>query len=396
MRTIAVMLALALCFASAGARPSTYCKLNDNEYQISRSEAQERMILQKRALIAYSNLMHSFDAEKTGIPVYPEEYGGAYIEGSFLYIYIVGLRDQVKEKYEERCEDSSILKFINAKYSMNYLHSFDEVFNGLLDEYKINTFGVDERNNKYYVGVSPACYESFINDERVDMSIVKVEKTEDAQVCANLYGGDQVTRNGGVYSACIGGTYQGYNAFLTAGHHNENYPTFYRTGAAIGQVWYQRCNNDYGNTGTSSYGDFAIVVMNSNYSPTNKARNQTSLISITDVYSFVPVGTTIYKYGSVSGYSWGTVQAVNQTVVYQSGAYVVRGIVSSYMQNSTATDAILEGDSGGSVYVYDSGSYKLQGNVSGRLVPAAGQIAHTMYSSPIIYATSAGFTPKTN
>ncbi len=75
--------------------------------------------------------------------------------------------------------------------------------------------------------------------------------------------------------------------------------------------------------------------------------------------------------------------------------YRVNGTYQSDMQNSTSTDAIDEGDSGGSVYILDGSTYKLHGNVSGCQIPDSGVI-HTMYSSPIFYANLAGFTPRTN
>ncbi len=49
------------------------------------------------------------------------------------------------------------------------------------------------------------------------------------------------------FSVCIGGTYNGSNAILTAGHDNKNNHKYYKSGNQIGQVSYVQCS-------TSPYG----------------------------------------------------------------------------------------------------------------------------------------------
>jgi len=145
--------------------------------------------------------------------------------------------------------------------------------------------------------------------------------------------------------------------------------------------------------------------MGGNYIGTNKVYNPSvgNYISITGTFSSVPAGTFIYKYGYSTGHSWGYVQQSSVTVQYSDpitglNTYYVRGLYKSYMQNSSGTDAVGAGDSGGCVYLND-GSYKIHGNVSGLSQPPAGSATHIMYSSPIYFAIdpqNVGFTPKTN
>mgnify|MGYP000058241485 CR=1 FL=1 len=83
-----------------------------------------------------------------------------------------------------------------------------------------------------------------------------------------------------------------------------------RSGLQLGVVKYQRANENPAQTGVSSFGDFAIVEVNgSTYTPTNKVMGETGAgLNVTGVYSSVPVGTTVYKYGSATKYSWGMLQ----------------------------------------------------------------------------------------
>lgn len=66
------------------------------------------------------------------------------------------------------------------------------------------------------------------------------------------------------------------------------------------------------------------------------------------------------------------------------------------MYKSDGTDAILDGDSCGTVYIKTSSGNLIHGIVSTRVKPTEGEVASVMYSSPIAYATNAGFTVKTN
>lgn len=219
-------------------------------------------------------------------------------------------------------------------------------------------------------------------------------------------GGDKITNEdtNGAMSVGIGGTYAGNNAILTCGHGNEEvgllwwarYPYIQYSGNRTGQVSYQRANQVTGDMTVDSLGDFAIVTLTESDTPTNRVYGS---VSITGTYSSVPVGTTIYKYGFKSGYSYGTVQQIGITVTYSDGlftTYEVRGLYQSSMQNTAGTDAIEPGDSGGSVYIKDGTAYKLHGIVTARKNPTGGNPASIMYSTPIYYAIDAGFTVKTN
>lgn len=155
---------------------------------------------------------------------------------------------------------------------------------------------------------------------------------------------------------------------------------------------YQRANTSESETGVSSLGDFAIVTLNDDVTITNRIYGG---VKITGTYSSLPEGTTIYKYGQTTGYSYGTVQqaALYTAVEYHNAnstmIYYVRGLYKSSMQKADGSTPVDGGDSGGPVYIYNGSDYLLHGIVSARL-------NSTMYSTPIYYAIDAGFSVKTN
>ena len=81
---------------------------------------------------------------------------------------------------------------------------------------------------------------------------------------------------------------------------------------------------------------------------------------------------------------------------YNGISYYVRGLYESSMYNSSGTDAILPGDSGGPVYIKSGSDYLLHGIVTAADYLQASHPVSTMYSTPIPYAIDAGFQVKTN
>lgn len=369
----------------------------------------EAMELQEPALRAYQNLWDSFDKDEFGTPIYPDEYAGEYISGDKLVIMLVNPSEALKEEYIKRSQDGDHITFEDASYSLNYLNSLDVVAKQLLDQdYNISSYGVDRKANSFLISVIQDDYEKLMDEQSSTLQKtteglpIRIEPSTPNTSTSALWGGDRITNEdtGSALSVGIGGSYNDDDAILTAGHGNEKvgfiftrYPYIQYAGTRTGQVSYQRANRSSGETGVNSLGDFAIVTLNGNDTPTNRVYGG---VSITGTYSSVPVGTTIYKYGATTGYSWGSVTQVSLTVTYTDGlfnTYIVSGLYQSTMQNSSGTDAIAGGDSGGPVYMKDGTANKLHGIVTARKEPTSGP-ASIMYSTPIYYAEHAGFTVK--
>lgn len=365
-------------------------------------EIQRKMEQQIPALDAHSilesNLFNNAEAN------FEEDvYAGEYIEDNKLIIQLADASPADKQSYLQLVDYAPCVEIEDVEYSLDELEATEHIARILSCDYDIVSHGIDVKNNRYMVTVLEEDYFDLIEDElyvqNEDTLIVETTDSYPVACAATLYGGDRISKSNGDYmSLCIGGTYNGQNAILTAGHDNEGSPSYYRSGNLVGSVAYQRCNTTVGDMSVNSLGDFAIITLSSSFTPTNDVRNATSLVNITGTYSSLPVGTTIYKYGSTTGYSWGTVTYTSMTVQYKEAGliqYEVRGLYQSSMQNSSGTSAIDHGDSGGAVYMLDGNSYKIHGTVSGGIISLTG-VNTVMYSSPIYYAQDVGFTPLTN
>ena len=373
-------------------------------------EVRRAMENQTEALECYQKLYDSFVKDEMGMPIYPDEYAGAYIEDGKLMIQLADNSENIQNKYVLLCGDSDKIDFIEAEYSMNELLSYESYVKDMLDDgYDVIRFGVCEKENIFEIIVNvnadaPVASLSVQEKDSIELPI-KIMYQEPIISCAEMWGGDELRNEDteGTMSVGICGSYDGKNALLTCGHGNEQvgiiskrYPYIAYFSSRIGQVSYQRANTSSNAQGVETLGDFAIVTLNSNATPTNRVHGG---INITGTYSSLPEGTTIYKYGKTSGLSYGTITRVGSTSVtsYSDGlftTYYVRGLYQSSMRNSSGTDAISPGDSGGTVYIKSGSEYLLHGIVTARREPTSGP-ASVMFSSPIYYAEDAGFTVRT-
>lgn len=377
------------------------------------AEVQEAMDRQVPALDAYEALQSCLTANTRSAevlqPWHAEEYGGEYIDGDRLVIQLVDRTPAMESRYRSLCGDSPNVVFEDVRYTLDELEEMHGLARELAKDYSLVSYGVDLSENKCVIRIVPEEYDDFMQDERVIQNQGKllVEQSAGAIACASvLYGGDRInlgSTTGDNYSLCIGGTYNGSPAILTAGHYISRGQKFYRSGKEVGTVAYVRANTIDGALSTESFGDFSIVTLNtSNFTRNNRVRNAGSTVPITGTALSCPEGTMVYKYGSTTGYSWGEIISRNETVNYKEKdkptmKYEINGLSSSRMQNSTLTEAVAAGDSGGSVYIRKSSSvYQLQGSVSGQALDKNEKPTNIMYSSPIGYAVSAGFTPCTS
>ena len=367
---------------------------------------------QIEALDCYQNIYNSFSKDEHGMPVYPDEYAGAYIEEGNLIIQLIDNSSEMQEKYLLLCNHSDKIIFREVEYSLNELAAYEKYVTSMLkDGYDVIGFGIREKDNTFEITLNS---NSNINLSRDNDSIldtseipVKILYKEQPVACVTIWGGDRLTNEstGGYMTAGICGTYNGAKALLTCGHGNEKYlfHTYIKCeNSQIGEVSYQRANISETAQWGDTLGDFAIVTLNNDVTTTNRVYGG---ISITGTYSSLPEGTTIYKYGSVTGLSYGTVTRSGDTALMSYSLqiaansyvyYYVRGLYESSMYNSSGTDAILEGDSGGPVYIKNGSNYLLHGIVTAKDNNVAGLVTSVMYSSPIAYAEAVGFEVKTN
>ncbi|MCI8625909.1 MAG: S1 family peptidase [Lachnospiraceae bacterium] len=417
-RRVVVCLAVVSFFVMMVSVMPTKAASEEEMMSLSEEKVKARMDAQVDALGAYQKLFDTFGRNEDGSLLYPEDYAGAYIEGDRLVVMLTQMDEQTKIKYNMIYpEYVSAVIYQEAEYTLNQLYKIQEIGHELMTDFSITSYGVDEKNNETFIQVPEEEVEELtqtINGMRLSSFPVKVEESigENIPTAAiSLEGGSAISMEPGKFaSICIGGTYLGKNAILTCGHDMKDKNPIhlggiYLSGPQIGEIAYVRCN-PYGtvNPGKNALGDFSIVLLNQYYAPTNKMKAENSVVSATGTYSSVPVGTSIYKYGAKTGYSYGEVTRTNVTVVYEKTELEgnikekvseVSGLTQSYMLNTAGTNAIDEGDSGGCVYTKSGSNYMICGDVSG-LENIIDMVHHFMYFSPIYYAIDEGFQPKVN
>ena len=288
------------------------------------ASVQTAVTQQASALCAYQNLWNSFAKDSKGNAVYPAEYGGEYIEGEKLVILLTDCSESLQNDYKQRCKSNSVVIFKAVEHSYNSLSTYSIYADQLQQEgVPIVSSGVDVRNNTYSIGINKN--QLLQSTLAVPSAVFAADATpvtftsEDAVYSAvSMWGGDTIKNEdtGASMTAGICGTYNGSKALLTCGHGNTGNPYIDFATTRIGQVSYQRANTAILDTSVNRLGDFSIVLLNSNATTSNIVRKGTSTVPITGTYSSVPVGTTIYKYGSTTGYSWGTVTQKSIELTY--------------------------------------------------------------------------------
>ncbi len=362
---------------------------------------------------SYSCLWNSFERNSDSEPVYPDNYGGAYIDRGLLHVYLTENTNAAQSHYVNICAGNSAIIFVQAQYSLNYLESLRETARKYIDEYNTSGFGVDEKANRFVIFVAPpksaSEYASTTSSKSYDTDTtikelnnlinnpaVKFEVMDYPETCTNLYGGDTLN---GDFTLGICGTYNGNPAILTAGHCVAN-PNG-NGNLAISDITYGKTTTTFANVQECEYkngglGDYAIATISSgSMSTTNKVHissNTYESIKGTAYSGATPAGTTIYSYGKTSGYATSTVYQTNLTVIYENKTYGYEVEVNGLVKCLVTTGSIAAGDSGWPTYIKDSGTNKLVGVISGRVIT---NYSYMIYS-PIYYAEYAGFNVKTS
>ncbi len=415
-RIVVVILALLFAFISTGFSPVS---ARAEEIDLPSSEEQA-------AAVAANDLLWSvFTLDQSGMPVYyPEDYGGAFIQDGLLYIYIVELDDEKAQKYSSICEDSPVVRFIDAEYSANYLCSLADEIQGYIRTYSIVGYGVDFARNRFLVNicdmnksqegtsnlatdVGDAFYLPFeeqktMLSEDLNNPAIVIEESSCAHLAStNLVGGDLIMgysyANSYVnsFSLGIGGTYNGSPAVLTAGH-------ALATSDASGsqKVYYVRkSGTQIGSVGSNAFrfhngqsGDWGIIsITNSNYIPTNLVHylSSTASVSITSTATSYVSGQYICIFGQQSGHHFAVMGSYNYTYCNTAGNYTITGLCRTQQYSGTPTQV---GDSGGPVYAASGSSYTLLGTFTGHETQY--NVDYLLFS-PIGLAMANGFTPYT-
>jgi len=190
---------------------------------------------------------------------------------------------------------------------------------------------VDVKTNSVVVLASKAsAAKAFVQDSGVDADAVRIVKSDETpRTFYNLRGGDAYYMGGGRCSVGFSITRGSQGGFATAGHCGT-------TGTST-TGYNQVAQGQF--AGSSFPGnDYAWVSTNSNWTPTATVKGQSGDVQVAGS-TVAPVGSSICRSGSTTGWHCGSVQQLNASVSYPQGT--VNGL--------TRTSVCAEpGDSGGS------------------------------------------------
>lgn len=358
-----------------------------------------KMLSQEKALKAHALLWESFPKDEQGWPSsYPEDYAGCYIDDSSnLVILLVNPTKESKEAYRQLCGGSEKVMFQAAQYTMSELESYNETARKLAEEYELVSWGVNEKNNSYIIRVKTEDYgelSSQLNRTRsASPVILEATDTSIEMTASYIYGGQKCVSSTGSSTIGVGGTYNGKDAVLMAGHAvaRDNLNIYNSANVKIGTVVKRQFDH-------WEAGDYAIVQLASGYASNNKLwPTGASIISVSGANPNLPVGTAIRKYGIATGYSYGTIENMVVEMRDDTTGITVRSMCSALMTNSSSTvPAVWYGDSGGPVCrVTSDGKFMIAGTLAGRdreLVEGKCR----MYYNDISFPTGAGFKLKTS
>ena len=328
---------------------------------------------EKPAADAYSELLSHIEKLENGHYTYPDTYAGAYMNDTYkLCVSLTDCSDEVIAQYMDYFTDPSVVSFEKATYSYNYLS--DIMYSVAKTADNISCIYVDEKANVVKVG-TPEEIHNTKNASSLSSNLPIEWFIEEMEYPAGpITGGDGLV--GYTIGAC--GTYQGSDAIVLCGHGldiNDSL-TLQNSNKVIATVVLQKCMSD-------NLYDYAVATINSGagVTLTNRVYNNSSYTTITSESSSRPlVGTTICKYGKITGF--GTAEVTSNNTSWSSTAYGnVYGMVRCEMIGSSETK---QGDSGGPVYV----GHAFHGTIS------TTSTSGSFYFSPI--GGVPGFTVKTS
>lgn len=435
IRFICIVLIISLCATGTAFA---------NEYAIDSVETQDLALIEKEALAqadalqAYFVLRGTFTLnEKNGeIKAFPNMYGGCYInEDNQLIVLVTDIESDLAISYQKLLQSLPV-EIRSCDISLNdALQQYRELTDIIRDDQYLELAFYSARNNSFII----QCNENAISNVQSALNIIKVKAEASGKKCAimldnsfidssmqelGLYGNREKRDTSSMrtqYSSSplVGGSIlyesindgyigfgtlgiagtlggvSGYNFLLTAGHVVEHSIGEGNTLNLYNGSTYTPLYEYYTNYSTPySNGDYSILyTTSSNYYSTNLVYTNSNgtTAGITYYYnnSDYPEGAIIYKYGPITGLTYGTVYGISYdgypydySTNYIGGCIVLRNVYSQLSQ---------PGDSGGPCWaLMPNGSKMLMGVVSGNRSTNDG---YFMYVSPLYLATSMGFVP---
>lgn len=368
--------------------------LSVTAYESSDTQDVEEVNPQQAACDAHQLLLSTFEEAEYGF-IYPDEYGGDYIEDNILHICLTEYNSDIISRYKEILGDVEYVVYEAADYSLNELiYSKDDAMEYLMDNgIEVYLAAISERDNNISIEVSEnnliqasQLMNSYNTEqvsalactEQTDLFTLTSGSPNETAAGSYVVGGSRLYSSGYFRRTLAAtGTVNSQVMFLTCGHSTSSYQQFTSSsGTYYGMAVYIRYTN-------GGYGDFSFLAADNSFTTTQRvwttAGNYTTLSGTLDIPA---VGTNIYRYGAISGQSIVTVTNTNVTInTTQSDGSVIS--IKGLCRATGDADSI-PGDSGGP---YRQGSY-----FCGVHHGHSTNDASTVYFTPYYYIRQANFS----
>lgn len=313
-------------------------------------EKTTRHLKESKSAMQYEKLMNSFEETETDKLIYPDYYGGAYIDDNGEFV-VCAVAENAKEKQSNLKSikeniNSSDFVVKNVTYSYNELEDMME----FLNEYKQSNHNskitenwsghfLSDRDNAIFVELNGMDDEliSLFRKEVTDSSMITfINSGAQGVNCANLNPGRIINNPTIGISGSMG--YRARNdgkiGFVTAAHVGFMGDIIKGKSSTIGKV---TARQNWGSV------DASFVEITSEHNPTN-------ILDGTDVTLSTSIknpsqGSTVHKRGATTGHSSGVIRSTNASKEFDKSLFT----------NLTLTSLNADsGDSGGIVYYIET------------------------------------------
>ena len=349
-------------------------------------EKSARSVEEGKSALQYDKLMDSFEETEAGELIYPNYYGGSYIDENGDLV-VCAVAESAKEKAStlksiKETVNSSDLQIKNVKYSYNDLEKMME----LLNEYKQSN--LDSKVSKNWSGHYLSDRDNTIFVELNDMddeqiSLFRKEVTDSPMItfinsggegvnCANLNPGRVINNTTLGISGSMGyrARTNGSVGFVTAGHLGSVGDVIKGISSTIGKI---TARQNWGSV------DAAFVEITSSHTPTNILNGTDATLSTT--VKNPAQGATVHKRGATTDHTKGVISSTNASKEFDNTLFT----------NLTYTSmSAKSGDSGGIVYYNETSGSTTKRYTSG--IVKGMDVNGTYYTKASLINSALGIT----
>ena len=299
------------------------------------------------SVIDYQKMLDSFLKTRSGDIIYPEYYGGAYIDDEGDLIVYTKYPAIAEFSLTNATSGSIDFEIKIAEYSYNELNDMMDLLNDFKEKNSnsktarnFNSYWLSDNTNEIIVeleDMSPNRIMQFKKQVVDSPIIVFVQSQGESALDTNINPGDGIT-TGVISSMGYRARRNGLNGFVTAAHGVG------KLGSTVELVGNRKALGVVDRRQWSGSIDAAFIRINSGFTPTNtlRASNNSSVTgSLATSTSLPGAGTVINKLGTVTKHTSGKIISTNASFTY-NGIKLTNLTSASYASKS--------GDSGGIVY----------------------------------------------